>query len=455
MHRSNSIWGKRALSLSQRLILAITVPLVLILAVSSYFDYRLARYTTNLAHDQALADNLLDLEAHIRSYDGVSVDLSDEVEAMLRSDAPDEIFFAILDQHGRVISGDTDLLAAMQGESAHAIQFADSVFRGKAIRLASHRFEVREKIFGILIAETTAKRHQSGSRILMAMILPNCAVMLATILAVVLGVRKGLLPLAQIEADIASRSAADLHEINTTCAPVEVQPLLGRLNELFALLRQSSAIQQRFIADAAHQLRTPLGGLQTQLDLASMEGAFTNYPERQELIEEACSRISHLLSQLLSYARTESSTALREQFSHISLAALVEMSASTFVDAALSKGLDLGYELAEAPTMGIRWMLSELLSNLIDNAIRYSPVGGMITVRCGENGGRAFIEVEDNGPGIPEASRKKVLERFYRLPGSSGNGCGLGLAIVQEISELHGANLILKDGISGGAMRQS
>lgn len=143
------------------------------------------------------------------------------------------------------------------------------------------------------------------------MVIPNLAVILATMLAVVLGVRQGLLPLNEVEHDIAERSASDLHEIDLSGKPAEIRPMLRRLNELFALLRESVEVQQRFIADAAHQLRTPLAGLQTQLDLANSEGAFNNNPERIQLIEEATLRISHLLSQLLAYARAETSNSVR------------------------------------------------------------------------------------------------------------------------------------------------
>src|SRR6185369_17161280 len=160
-----------------------------------------------------------------------------------------------------------------------------------------------------------------------------------------------------------------LREIELAGTPAEIRPMLRRLNELFTLLREAAEVQQRFIADAAHQLRTPLAGLQTQLDLAAGEGAFTHNAERLAHIEEATTRIGHLLSQLLTYARAETANPVDRTFETVALDQLVEKSASTFLDAALAKNIDLGFEIAPASVPGLSWMLQEALGNLIDNAI--------------------------------------------------------------------------------------
>lgn len=232
--------------------------------------------------------------------------------------------------------------------------------------------------------------------------------------------------------------------------PREVQPMLSRLNQLFGLLREASAAQQRFLADAAHQLRTPLAGLQTQIELATAEGRFIGRSERLARIDEALDRIGHLVSQLLIYARAEPTACASQTFQSVALARLVEQSASIFIDRAIAKGIDLGFEIAPADVQGIPWMLREALGNLIDNALNYTPRGGVVTVRCKAREGLACIEIEDNGPGIPASERESVFERFYRIPGSGGDGCGLGLAIVREIAELHGAGIELEEPEGGG-----
>ncbi len=451
MHRKTETPAlSEPLSLRQRLIFALLTPLIAILALSSFFDYRLAQKTANQAHDQSLADTVFDLEGHIRRKNSsLPIDLTEEAEAMLRSSTPDMIYFAVINAAGVIVAGDADLPRQPLSKS-EKIEFWDGKYRGKAVRIASHYLEAGAQVFQVLVMETTEKRKQASKRILAAMILPNLAVVLATLLAVVLGVRKGLLPLQKVEEDIAARSASDLHEIELAGTPAEIRPMLRRLNELFSLLRESVAIQQRFIADAAHQLRTPLAGLQTQLDLATVEGAFASNQQRHQLIDEATTRIGHLLTQLLAYARTETSSPGKVQFEPVALERLVENSASVFLDAALAKNIDLGFEILPAETSGLPWMIQEALSNLIDNAIRYTPTNGVITVRSGKFGKQAFIEVEDSGPGIPPEHLADVFKRFYRIPGSPGNGCGLGLAIVHEIAELHGAKVELSTPENGG-----
>jgi two-component system sensor histidine kinase TctE len=448
--KPETVRQKEPLSLRQRLLLALLTPLITILIVSSFFDYRLATQTANAAHDQALTDNVFDLEAHIKSHDSsLELDLSEESEAMLRSNAPDTLYFSVTDASGKLVTGDADLPAFALPKSDR-VEMHDASFRGAPVRAAVHRIVLGEREFRIVVMETTGRRDEASLRILTAMIVPNLLVILATLLAVVFGVRQGLLPLREVEGDIAARSASDLHEIELAGTPAEIRPMLRRLNELFGLVRDSVDIQQRFIADAAHQLRTPLAGLQTQIDLATAEGAFSDKTDRLQAIEEASSRIGHLLSQLLAYARAETTNPLRGNLEMVAIDRLVEDSASIFLDASLNKNIDFGFEIEPAATPGFPWMLKEALSNLIDNALRYTPVGGIVTVRCGVRENRAFMEVEDSGPGIPEAQRQQVFERFYRIPGSPGNGCGLGLPIVREIAQLHGAEVQLADSRSGG-----
>jgi two-component system, OmpR family, sensor histidine kinase TctE len=438
-------WGLR-----RRLIVALALPLILILIGSSVFDYRLARKTADTAHDEALADTVYDLESHIRNQTSpVDFDLAAETEAMIRSNAPDMLYFSVRDGAGRTLAGDDDL-PEIELPRNDKIVFLDSIYKGKPVRIASHRLSMFATDMHITVVETIEKRRLSSQRILTAMVAPNLAVIFAALLAVLFGVRQGLLPLNTVEREIGARSVTDLHEIELSTAPSEIRPLLRRLNELFALLRASSEIQQRFIADAAHQLRTPLAGLQTQIDLAAGEGAFSHNAERLANIEEATARLEHLLTQLLMYARTETSRSLHDLFEEVALDKLVEKSASVFLDAALAKNIDLGFEISPASTRGVSWMLQEALGNLIDNAIRYTPPGGTITVRCCHDEGRPYFEVEDSGPGIREEDMERVFERFYRIPGSPGNGCGLGLAIVSEISILHGASVRLLPGQAGG-----
>ncbi len=443
-------FGDRRLDLRQRLLLAIILPLLLIFASSTFFDYRLARETADATFDQSLADAVLDIAAHIRSGNTeLAVTLSAEAEAMLRSDAADQIYFAVRDKNGQLLAGDTDLPFIIT-PPANQPHFIDSTFRGMPTRTALHRINSPHGIVMITVAETVTKRDQTSHRIMAAMIAPNLLALLATLLTVYFGVRRGLAPLDAVEKEIASRSPQDLREIDIAASPREIRPMLARLNHLFVLLRAAAAAQQRFLADAAHQLRTPLAGLQTQIELASGEGSFAPASERLSRIDEAIGRIGHLVEQLLTYARAEPTAAASQIYETVALQELVEQAASTFLDRALAKGIDIGFEANAANVIGIPWMLREALSNLIDNALRYTPPGGIVTVSCEQHERQAFLRIEDNGPSIPVAERQQVFARFYRLHGAPGNGCGLGLAIVKEIVDVHAATITLGDSVGGG-----
>jgi two-component system sensor histidine kinase TctE len=438
------------LGIRQRLILALALPLILILIVSSYLDYRLAQKTTNSAYDQALADAVFDLESHIRQQGSPPYfDLTEEAEAMLRSNAPDKLYFSIRTGDGKLVAGDEDLPLPKRVHYDQ-VSFHDGMYRGEEVRGALLWMQMADGDIGITVMETTIRRQQSSHRILTAMLLQNLLVIVMSMLAVFLGIRQGLSPLRDLEQEIAARSVDDLREIELASVPAEIRSLLQRLNELFSLVREAVQVQQRFIADAAHQLRTPLAGLQTQLDLAANEGVFRDHVERLANIEEASSRIGHLLSQLLTYARAETPASGVEVFEAVALEQLGEKSATEFIDAALAKDIDLGFEMQPATTQGLAWMLQEALANLVDNAIRYTPSQGVITVRSGVADGHPYLEVEDNGPGIPETHLRLVIERFYRVPGSPGDGCGLGLAIVNEIAKLHRGELQLLPSALGG-----
>ncbi|MCM8595242.1 sensor histidine kinase [Accumulibacter sp.] len=441
----------KPLDLRPRLLLAVLAPLMIVFAISVALDYRLARETADAAFDQSLADAALDIAAHVSSASGSppSVKLSAEAEAMLRSDPADRIYFAIRDDEGRLLAGDADLPDRRPADAGPP-QFIDTVFRESPVRAAVYRRDSANGSVTITLAETLAKRTTARRRILTAMIVPNLIVVLATLLAVYVGVRQGLAPLQTVEREIATRSPMDLRELDVATTPREVRPMVSRLNELFRMLREASAAQQRFLADAAHQLRTPLAGLQTQLDLASSEGCFASDAERLTRIEDATGRIGHLVDQLLVYARAESTTALTQVFEPVPPADLAEKAASLFLDRALSKHIDLGFEVDPAEIDGVPWMLREAIANLLDNALRHTPEYGVVTLRSGTRDRRGFIEVEDSGPGIAPGERERVFERFYRIPGSGDQGCGLGLAIVREIATLHRAAIELADSPGGG-----
>jgi two-component system sensor histidine kinase TctE len=218
------------------------------------------------------------------------------------------------------------------------------------------------------------------------------------------------------------------------------------------------------VADAAHQLRTPLAGLQAQVEAWAQatrrmeaNGQLSLRVDQVLRLRDATRRTSQLANQLLALSRADSLGADTQPMEQVDLRELCENILALYLDAATERQMDLGLEAAPAQTRGHTWLLRELLINLVDNAVKYTPPGGRITLRCGQDTDQvppqAWIEVEDDGPGIAATERQRVLERFYRLPGTMTEGNGLGLAIAEEIARAHRTQLQLTDGPAGCGLR--
>lgn len=422
-----------------RLLRLLLVPLTALLVVSVWSDYHTAIEPARTAYDQALADAALAVAAHVRSRDGrVELDFPPQAVAVLRTDRYDQIYFRLTDPAGGFVAGDQDL-PAVTGAVEQNPYFVDAVYHEQPLRMVIYRAPTPQGQVTIQVAETTLKRKQLANRIVMALVMPNVVLIVATLVLVYFGVRVGLAPLARLRREIETRSSKDLTALHQTAVPDEVQPLVRSLNRLLQMVRESSEAQTRFLADAAHQLRTPLAGLQTQIDLIATERLPEEVQPRLRLLQNSVRRLAHTTQQLLALARAEPSANMAYTMKRLNLREIVEDVASNYLDRALARDVDIGFEASQARIDGSPWLLRELADNLIENALAYVPNGGRITVRCAEQGDQSFLEVEDNGPGIPLSERAKVFDRFYRVPGSPGDGCGLGLAIVKETAELHGA----------------
>jgi two-component system, OmpR family, sensor histidine kinase TctE len=273
-------------------------------------------------------------------------------------------------------------------------------------------------------------------------------------------VRRALRPLLELKDAVEGRSPRDLTPLDAHGTPEEVRPLVLSLNNLFELVNAQAESQRRFVADAAHQLRTPLAGLQAQVEAwALADGDRINLRADQiHKLRDATRRTSQLANQLLALSRADARSARSEPAQPVDLKALCEEVLEGFLDAAARKQIDLGLDARPAMAQGYVWLLRELLSNLVDNAVRYTPSGGHVTLRCGQfvqagAGETVYLEVEDDGPGVPKAERGRVLERFYRLPGTAGEGNGLGLAIADEIAKVHHSALHIESGAHGRGLR--
>jgi two-component system sensor histidine kinase TctE len=440
-------------TLRRRLLIFLLAPLAALLLVSLATDYHIAFDPADSAYDHALADDAVALagRVHVRGA-AVEVDLPAAAEAVLRSNGRDQEFLAVIGPTGRLLAGDADLQPgpAVPGRPP---ALSSGILRGKLVRKASYRLETPGGPVTVVVAETTRKRERTGSKILAAMIVPNVLLILSTLVLVYIGVRSGLAPLAQLGEEIGRRSPHDLSPLPKGDVPAEVEPLVKALTTLIDDLRGAATAQQAFLANAAHQLKTPLAALQTQLELAATEIP----PEcrhRVVNLRDATQRLGHLTHQLLALARSGPEADIAHERRPVDLAQLLQENASVWYDRALARDIDLGFEAEPAVIEGAEWLLRELLANLIDNALKYTPPGGRVTARSGTaEDGRPFIEVEDNGPGIPEAEHKRIFDRFYRGAGSPGSGTGLGLAIVKEVADRHDATIDLADAGPAGGTR--
>ncbi|MCM2252784.1 MAG: ATP-binding protein, partial [Ramlibacter sp.] len=254
-----------------------------------------------------------------------------------------------------------------------------------------------------------------------------------------------------------------LTAIDEHASPEEVRPLVRSLNHLFGLVNAQAESQRRFVADAAHQLRTPLAGLQAQVEAWAQaanaadaaDGTVRLRAEEVNKLRSATRRTSQLANQLLALSRADSRVMRAQPMQRVDLKPLCEAMLEMHLDAATAKRIDLGLDARAAQATGHEWLLRELLGNLVDNAVKYAPEGGTVTIRCGPDGGDAFLEVEDDGPGLAPQERLRVLERFYRVRGTSGEGNGLGLAIANEIACVHHSQLVLQPGAFGKGLKVS
>lgn len=338
-----------------------------------------------------------------------------------------------------------------------APEFLSVVDAGVTHRVVAQRTVTEAGELILVLADGGDARQQWLRNVLLRVLLPNLALFAVAAGVLGWGVTRALQPLMDLKQAVERRSPRDLSPIDGRQTPAEVRPLVDALNRLFARVNEQSDAQRRFVADAAHQLRTPLAGLQAQVEAWAQAarsmgaGDLLSLRAGQVLrLRDATRNTTQLANQLLALSRAD---ALRDDDASretVDLTELCETVLAHFLDAAGARRIDLGLEAAAVRTQGHTWLLRELLINLVDNAIKYTPEGGAVTLRCGQlDGGAAWIEVEDDGPGIAPAERARVLQRFYRVPGTGGSGHGLGLAIADGIARVHHTQLQLGSGASG------
>ena len=434
-------------SISRQLIFWLAIPLLLIALCAAVVHYFNNVAPGVLDSDRRLRDASNSLMAHVVvANNRITLDSSPEATRTLPS--PDAIKFALHDTAGHLLAGYPEVPAvAMSAEASQLVSLTPIDHRN--LRTLTTRFDTRGGVVFITAVDLRSPTDSAARYSFIGTLLWDFVQLNITLVLVWIGVQLGLRPVKRLRNEIAERSPNDLRPIVESSVPREIAPVVVTLNRLFATLRTSVQSQQQFIANTAHQLRTPITGMQAQLDLLAAEPAAKPVLDRLTTLQEGIRQLAHAANQLLTLARADPTANLTTKNEPLDVSALIGEVVAKFFDRALQLNIDLGVELQPATLVADPSLLDDLLNNLVDNALKYTLAGGRVTVSVATHHGRVALAVEDSGPGIPEAERQRVRQRFYRLPNSPGHGSGLGLAIVEEIAHLYGAIMGIEAGAGG------
>lgn len=437
-------------SLKRQLLLWLLVPLLAIVPINAALQYWFALAPAEQEFDHQLGDYAIAVSSFVRvNGDRVSFDMAPQAERLLRTDQLDKEFFLVIGPDGATIAGDLALNTPEQAVAAGELRYADRQIGGRTLRLLIYGMECGPGTCQVRIAETLVKRTLVRSQAFIATVMSILVLGITTIGVMLAAVRHSLQPLGEIRAQLAERSLDDPRPLDVPRAPIEVQPLIVAINRLFERLSIASRAQKTFLADVAHQLRTPLSVLQTESELALMRPHPASLNATLHYLHRSAVRASHLVTQLLALARADPDAQLAPVFSLVDLKDLGSDAANEWSRQAFAADVDLGFQLEPAPIRGQFVLLRELLSNLIHNAIEHAGTGCQITVKTYVAHQHSILEVEDNGPGIDANEQQRVLQRFVRGRNAAGLGSGLGLAIVSDVARIHKAEVTLGSPGSG------
>lgn len=438
-------------------------PLLLLWPVSLALTWLVAQGLANKPFDRALVYNAQALAQLVKlspDQQRIQFNLPQPASELLRADDSDLVYYQVIGPKGELLGGDRDLPQPQDDENlgSYEVKIRDDEMRSLDVRvaytwvtLATEKTHVGSVL--VQVAETREKRSVLATEIIKGVMLPQFAILPLAVLLVWLALVRGIKPLSQLEERIRARKSDDLSPLDEKAVPLEVAPLVSSVNDLLGRLKDSISTQKRFLADAAHQLKTPLAGLRMQADLAQRKDSSEEELKHSlKQIGRASVQATHTVNQLLSLARAEGGSSLDLQ--SCDMEALISEVLMDSLPRAMDKGLDLGYDGVAGEDkrrflniQGNPTLLKEMVRNLVDNAIHYTPSSeerpGVITVRLlvDPYSQAVAVQVEDNGPGIAAAERERIFEPFYRALGSNVDGSGLGLPIVREIAQRHGATV--------------
>lgn len=435
--------------------LLVMLPLFILLWIIAYFS---SQYFINAAFDRSLTRRTYALADQVEVISGrAHVDIPVAAREMLAFDQEDLLFYRVLDPQSRVIEGERVMppLPGKKGVKPGHLIVYDGIKDGEKVRVAAFALSLKgtsaRGTVLVQVGETLSRRSALAQRATLAIVIPMLLMTLTAAAAIAYGVGRGLEPLSRLRDRLSARKAFDLSPVPLEGTPAELRPFLDEINSL--LLRLSGAVdaQSRFVADAAHQLRTPIAGIRAQAEAALVNAQPDDAQHALARIAQATQTMGELVQKLLILARVD---AAENTLRLIPLdgVELVREVAREWAPQALAKGAEIGFDSPDrdAPQVGDAQLLREMLSNLIDNALRYGGTRISLTVYRTEQG--VTWCVADDGPGIPESQRAAVFLPFFRLSGGV-DGAGLGLTIVQRIANLHGAKVRLDAGNGNTGLR--
>jgi two-component system sensor histidine kinase TctE len=437
-------------SLRRRLLIRLWLPLLGVLMLGAFLSAGLAVHFGNVVHDRWLLDSAMALATQLRSGTaGPRLTLSPSAVEMFEWDSVDRIYEDVVSADGEHLFGNAVLPQLPAGSSLDEPRYYNGTVGGRAVRIVAVMVTgppPESKMVTIQIAETTKKREVLVREIILMIVPLQVTILLLAGAFIWFAVTSSLAALDETASRLRRYKPEGLVPVREVDGvPSEVKPLILAINELIGKLAEAREAQQRFVANAAHQLRTPLATLQVQTERALRETDPQRHGEALADVVKAVSRMRHLTQQLLTLSRSDPSSAGMLRMEGVDLAQLARAELERWADLAIARDIDLGYDGPESGVIvsGEHRLLAELLGNLVDNAIQYSGRGSKITV--GITPDPVMLIVDDDGPGIPRSDRERVFEPFYRTWDSIAGGCGLGLTIAREIAARHGAELSIVD----------
>ena len=430
------------LSLRRQLLIWLLLPQLVLWAGGGLLAYRIALSYAEKGIDQSLTQSVRALARQVKPIgSGLLIDFPRAAQDVLEQDPDDRISYMVSSPPGSFLLGNQRLpqpagLTPVPGEPL----LYSATLEGRVMRFVAMDVNYGEdnapQTMRVQVGKSLAVQQRIARELIADMLAPLLAAGLLLSLAVYGGIQRGLTPLTRLTSQLENRSVNALSPIGMTQAPTEVHALVQAINGLLGEVARNVNQEKRFINDAAHQLRTPLAGLISQVELAQHDTTDPVLGARLTKVRTGAERSAHLVHQLLTLARTET-TARRDT---LDLAALAREVAREWTPRAVAAGVDLGFEGDEHRSVqGDALQLREAMANLIDNALRYTPRGSSVTLRVEAADKDTRLVVEDNGPGLSDHGMAHVFQRFWRAHEQPG-GCGLGLAIVREIARRHGGD---------------